>query len=469
MRAATWLACGLIAAIALAAPATGSAHADLRSSEPAAGAHVARAPDAVRLVFSVPVETAFLRVTVADLNGVPISGPARRDARDDRAVVVPLQAARSGRRSVTWTVLSQDGHAGTGSLAFAVDGRRGPEAARVPQPPAPTGEGAVAMIARLLALLGPVTMLGLAVLAAGVVAPAARAGGVAPPGQAPGGVEAFRARAAAAVEGGAGGWWTGWWAAAGIAAVGVLLQASAVIRALGRGAGDLGELLADTRVGHALLVQTAALIVAAVAALALRRRGAGPPGTAAWGMALGAGPAAALVAISWSGHASTGSDRTLNIAIDAIHNLATAAWLGGLMGLASLAIPAVRALDRQDRTRLGAGVVVRFSALALTAVAVLVVTGVYRALAELGSLGDLVDTGYGVALLVKLALFAVLLLGGAYNRMIVHPRLERAALGLEADDRGAASALRLSVRAELVLAAGVLVSVGVLISQSPPG
>jgi putative copper export protein len=119
--------------------------------------------------------------------------------------------------------------------------------------------------------------------------------------------------------------------------------------------------------------------------------------------------------------------------------------------------------------RLGAGIVVRFSALALTAVAVLVVTGVYRALAELGSVAEIGESAYGRALLVKLGLFAVLLLGGAYNRLIAHPRLERAALGLDPGDRGAAAALRVSVAAELVLAAALMASVAVLVSLPPPG
>jgi putative copper export protein len=174
------------------------------------------------------------------------------------------------------------------------------------------------------------------------------------------------------------------------------------------------------------------------------------------------------VAISWAGHASSGGDRTANIAIDALHNAATAAWLGGLLGLAVLAIPAVRSLPGEDRVRLAAGVVVRFSALALVAVSLLVVTGVYRALAELPSAGEIADSSYGRALLVKLGLFAVLLVGGAYNRLVLHPRLERAALGLDLDDRGAADALRASVRAELAVAGVLLVSVAVLISLPPP-
>ena len=50
----------------------------------------------------------------------------------------------------------------------------------------------------------------------------------------------------------------------------------------------------------------------------------------------------------------------------------------------------------------------------------------------------------------------------------MHPRLERAALGLDPDDRGATAALRVSVRAELVLAAALLVSVALLVSLPPP-
>ena len=178
--------------------------------------------------------------------------------------------------------------------------------------------------------------------------------------------------------------------------------------------------------------------------------------------------ALALAAISWGGHASAGGDATANIVIDLLHSGATAAWIGGLLGLAVLVTPAVARLGEGDRVRLAASVVVRFSALAMVAVAVLVVTGVYRALAEV-SVGDLIDTGYGRALLAKIGLFAVMLVGGAYNRMIVHPRLERAALGLEATDRGAVAALRVSVRAELAMAAALLIAVALLVSLPPPG
>ncbi|HSJ73905.1 MAG TPA: CopD family protein [Miltoncostaeaceae bacterium] len=432
-----WGACALVLLAGLAAPAAAAGQAEARSVEVG--------PRAVRVVIAAPVEEAFLRLEARRAAGGPVvSGPARRDPRDPAAIVAPLARPQAGPLLVDGRVLSQDGHA-------SGDGDDGP----------------LAVTARLLLLVAPIGLLGLVVLAAGVVAPAVRAGGVAPPGRPPGEADAFRRRAEEALGRRAGPWWAAWWALVAAGAAGLVLLPVALLRALGEGAGGLGTLLLDTRAGASWWVQAGALSAAGLGGLALCRRGL-PSGPAA-ALALGLPPAVALVTISWAGHAWTGGDRTANVVIDALHNGATAAWLGGLIGLAVLALPAVRALAPADRARLGAGVVVRFSALALTAVAVLVVTGVYRALAELGSVGDIADSAYGRALIVKLALFAVLLAGGAYNRLVAHPRLERAALGLDPDDRGAASAMRVSVAAELALAAALMVSVAVLVSLPPPG
>jgi copper transport protein len=452
VRPPPWLAPGLVALASLVAPAAALAHADLVAVE--------RRPHAVRLVLSAPVETAFLRLEARTAGGRLVSGPARRDPRDARAIVAPLRAPGTAR--ITWRVLSQDGHPTGGSIAVGA-AAAGPGAS-----PVRDGAGPLPVLARLLVLLAPVGLLGLVVLSAAVVAPAVLAGGVSAPGEPREAAEAFRARAGAALERASAGWWTAWWSLVAVGAAGVVLLPVALLRGLRAGPGELGTLLADTRAGATWWVQVAALAAAAIAALVIRSRGASPPAGTGRALALGLPPAVALMAISWAGHASSGADRTVNVVIDGLHGLATAAWLGGLVGLAVLAIPATRALGMDDRVRLGAGVVVRFSALALVAVGVLVVTGVYRALVELDSPADLVETAYGRALLVKLGLFAVMLAVGAYNRMVVHPRLERAALGLADTDRGAGAALRVSVRAELVLAAALIVSVAVLVSLPPP-
>ena len=466
MSARRWLVVAVLVAIAVA-PGAASAHSTLVSAEPGPGARLPAAPAAVRLVFSAPVEEAFLVVRVRAADGRIVSGPARRDPRVARAVVAPLRAPGDGTLRVEWRVLSQDGHPGGGAFAFGV--ARAPGAVGDAGTMARSDHGPLAVLARLLALGAPLGMLGLVVLAALVVGPAVRAGGIVAPGEAPAATAAFRARAAAALAGASAGWWRAWWALVLAGAVGLALLPVAPLRGLREGPDGAADLLAHSRFGAAWWVQVACLALAAAGALALGRRDRAVPAalTPEWAWALAAPPAVALVAIGWAGHASSGGDRTANIVIDALHSGATAAWFGGLLGLATLVSPAVARLGSADRVRLAAAVVVRFSAVALTAVAVLVVTGVYRALAEV-ELGEVLDSDYGRVLLVKLAIFAVLLAGGAYNRMVVHPRLERAALGLDPDDRGASAALRTSVRAELVLAAGLLASVAVLISLPPP-
>jgi len=99
---------------------------------------------------------------------------------------------------------------------------------------------------------------------------------------------------------------------------------------------------------------------------------------------------------------------------------------------------------------------------------VLVVTGVYRALAELPSFDALWTTSYGVVLVVKLAIFVLMLGLAAWNRFSLHPRLERDALGISPGGASALAALRTSIRAEVVLAALVMVAVAVLVSIPPP-
>lgn len=394
---------------------------------------VASAREAV-LTFAAPVEGALLKVAVTDETGRIVSGSPSRRTDDPTVVVVPIPDASTGPYRVTWRALSSDGDVVRGGGVVAG--------------PAVLGEGIrpepdlrpLVIAGRLLLLASPVVLLGLAVVRFWIVG---AAGGHAV---------------------GHAGWWGAWWCAAGAGFLGLVLAPVAQLDALDPGAGGLAPLLGDTRWGAAWIVQGAALALACAAAGALGR---GSP-TPLRAVALVAGPALALGAIAWSGHASGGGDRAIGIGADVLHGWATGAWLGGLVGLFVLVVPALRRLGDAARVPVAAAVVVRFSTLAVGAVAVLVVTGVYRALAELSALDDLGDTSYGRALLVKLGVFAGMLAVGAYNRFVIHPRLERAALGLDPTDRGAALALRRSVGAELGLAAAAMLAVAVLVSLPPP-
>src|SRR6266542_2909562 len=102
----------------------------------------------------------------------------------------------------------------------------------------------------------------------------------------------------------------------------------------------------------------------------------------------------------------------------------------------------------------------RFSRLAGYAVALIAVTGVLRALNEVGGWGRLLDTGFGRVVELKVLLFASLLAIGAMNRQRLVPAL---AAGL-----GRLVTLRRNVRAELRLS-GTAPAASGLLTELPPG
>jgi copper transport protein len=460
------LALGLVVGVAVA---HGAAATGVLEASPAPGAVTSGTPSELRMRFVAPVEGRFAVLELWQ-DGRVVSGRARVDAADGQVIgaSMPRIALAAGTAWVRYRVLTGDGHVLSGRYEVDI---QAPVAAGAPPATLGATPGAwVTAIVRGLVITGLVIALGLVVLRWGVTGPAWQIGGVVPPGRSDDG-EAFRSRTALALVAGGRAWWATLSAAVCLWGAGVVCSVVGLCWWLGVGAGGLGPLLAHTRTGHALVMLLvlcgAGALVAAV--LARRAEGAVPAPPIGWGLALGLPAAVGILVMSWQGHASDGTDASINIPADAIHTIATAAWIGGLLGLLVLLVTPAQGLPDADRVRLLAGAVVRFSALAITSVTLLVVTGTYRALAALSSLGQLVDTAYGLALMTKLIIFAVMLLAGGYSRIVLHPRLERAALGLDSDDRGASRALRTSLRAELGLAGALMIAVTVLLALTPPG
>jgi putative copper export protein/methionine-rich copper-binding protein CopC len=451
VRARTWLA--VICAL-LAIPASAAAHAEFASAGRTDGG-------TARLLFSAPIEAAFARAVATTPDGTEPS-QARRDPDDDHALLVDVPETAI---ALGWRVLSRDGHVTSGVSPLAPSST----VVVVRESARARGDGLAMIAGRSLLFAGVLGLIGMLAFRFAVVGPAWRSGGPRPPGA--GDPEPWRRATDASIRTAMPAWWRVWWVLVGLAAAGLAVSLVAMVGLLDAGPGDVGTLLADTRWGVAWIVQVVGVLSAAclAAALLLRRDAALAPSPATgWGVAIGIPLAAAGVAISWSGHAASGTDASLGTAIDAVHLVGSGLWLGGLAALLAIVPLARRELDEPSALRLSAAVVVRFSSVAIACVGVLVVTGVYRALAELRSFSDLIDTGYGRALLVKLVIFAVLLIGGAYNRLVLHPRLERAALGLRIDDGGAADRLRISVAAEIAVATAVIVAVAVLVTLPPP-
>ena len=105
----------------------------------------------------------------------------------------------------------------------------------------------------------------------------------------------------------------------------------------------------------------------------------------------------------------------LAIPADAIHVLAMACWLGGLVLLFAVV------LSRTDPAELRQGIR-RYSALALGSIVALVVTGGFQAWRQVGSFNALRDTDYGKLLIAKLVVFAALIVAAAFSREVVNRR-----------------------------------------------
>jgi copper transport protein len=123
-------------------------------------------------------------------------------------------------------------------------------------------------------------------------------------------------------------------------------------------------------------------------------------------------------------------------------------------------------------------VLARWSPLAMSAVAVLVVTGSIQAWRELRSVESFYDTTYGRWILVKIAGLVLMLALGEFGRRTIRAMVAQpprpmvsaslgAALAEPAPDLDDDGRLRRSVALELVLAAGVLAATSMLVVQTP--
>jgi putative copper resistance protein D len=121
-----------------------------------------------------------------------------------------------------------------------------------------------------------------------------------------------------------------------------------------------------------------------------------------------------LVSSVMTSHSMARLDYRFPLAVvTALHQGATATWLGGLFYLL-IAIP--RSPDNQFARQL----VARFSKLALISVAVLAGAGLTLGFAYVGSLNAIYGTSYGIMVATKVVLFGTLLLLGALNFQIAH-------------------------------------------------
>ncbi len=256
--------------------------------------------------------------------------------------------------------------------------------------------------------------------------------------------------------------WLAWGAIAALAlsalSIAVMIAAMMGVAVGGISVSDVGAMLTGMSAGTAWIVRIAALVTV-LAALALR-----PP--AAMLIVAASGSALALASLAWTGHGAmdSGSRGLVHTSADVIHLLAASAWLGGLLALALLLWPSTTRADHDLTHR----ALARFAATGTIAVALLIFTGLVNSWLLIGidRLPVLWTSLYGRLLVIKLALFVVMLALAASNRFRLTPALQRG-IG---DGRAtpAIGNLRKSLAIETAAALGILGLVSWLGTLSPP-
>ena len=207
--------------------------------------------------------------------------------------------------------------------------------------------------------------------------------------------------------------------------------------------------IADTTYGHLWIAR---IVFWGVLGLVLWK-GRGGKESLWWALLCGA---LILITQSLFSHAMAVPDYA-GVASDWLHLMSTGLWVGGL---ASFALVLFTLRGEPDRAILYERLVASFSNYVRIAVILLLVTGFYAAWLGVGSVTALLTTVYGQALLVKMLLLLPLLALAGINLIFTRR-------GLQAGERLWFGRLRGLVGAEITLAVGILLAVGVMTSSNP--
>lgn len=378
------------------------AHSDVSSTAPSDGETLERSPEQIQIGFNevVAMPSGSIRILSSDgmertLGSVTVS-PERSGSV---ATVENTFNLDDGWYAVLWRASSPDGHTINGSFTFFVgDPAQAASAERVEYSDPTSMYRNAGEVLRVLGYLTTLLAVGLLAANWAVAGPAARSAGL--------GMLLLRGAAIAAV--------------AGLIVAPLVVLNNAVILNGGQldSIYNTIRLVLQTSAGAALLVRMSALFGLCTAVLLLAERG-----TRVAGALIGVVATAALTAsYAMGGHSAVVPWRVVASGSLTVHLAAAAVWLGG--------IPAVTwVLWRRRQLGLAAQaeIISRFSRLATVSVVAVGLGGVALAVTMFDSPEQLVTTSYGIYLLVKILLVALIGAAGAYNHFVLVPALRRAA------------------------------------------
>lgn len=415
------LVLAIMVLLAVVSPA--AAHTDLDSTNPTDGSTLETTVEEVTLTFTLPVTQLGEGVSLRGPNGqIPAEVSSVQDGLVFRAV--PEEPLTDGSYISEWTVAAGDGHPLSGQFAFTIDTGSAPtpstdgegsasatedKAAAAPATNDTAGEDSGAStptqadtssdasgFARVMARLGGAVALWGALVAGGALIFAA--GVLKGPDRDDTPVIATAIR------------WS-----AGLILIGLIVRVMS--RAVLISQGDIAAAISPTAIGNSLGDTTRWVLGLQAGGALIVLIGTRPTLLYSWIPLIG------ILAVGsghiLAGHSNTIEPRWIILTADIAHLIAAAVWVGGVVMIGTL----LRHRRRRGQPLNAAAIGARFSVIAAASATIVGLAGVVLAITILDRPQQLWQSTWGLFLLTKVAVVALVAAVGAYNHFRVVPSL----------------------------------------------
>lgn len=360
-----------------------SAHAYLENSNPADQSHIKTAPEKVTLVFNEEIEADFPLIEVKDSSGKRVeTGKTAVSKKNDHMVEAFLPAElKADVYSVSWRVVSADGHAVSGVISFKLGDTKA--TFQSTEVSSNAFDLQISSVQKAILYIGFSLFIGMLVFGLGLY-PRQE--------QLP---EKITTRLKKII----------WFALAflGTALLMQLFIQTSITTGVSISEGFQPDKLAaflTTKTGYIWLSELISWLVLVIFTTIMIRKNK----QWSWFALL---TESALIgylifAKAQNGHAAASADKIVSITADMLHMIAASVWVGGILVLLFV-------LPKTGKAR---EIWSRFAIVAIIAVASILVSGLLMAVMNIGQMANLFTTNYGKILLFKIGLFLLMALLG---------------------------------------------------------
>ncbi|EMK3849878.1 copper resistance protein CopC [Listeria innocua] len=360
-----------------------SAHAYLENSNPADQSHIKTAPEKVTLVFNEEIEADFPLIEVKDSSGKRVeTGKTAVSKKNDHMVEASLPAElKADVYSVSWRVVSADGHAVSGVISFKLGDTKA--TFQSTEVPSNAFDLQISSVQKAILYIGFSLFIGMLVFGLGLY-----------PRK-----EQLTAKITTRLKK------IIWFAIAflGTALLMQLFVQTSITTGVSISESFQPDKLAaflTTKTGYIWLSELISWLVLVIFTVIMVRKNK----QWSWFALL---TESALIgylifAKAQNGHAAASADKIVSITADMLHMIAASVWVGGILVLLFV-------LPKTGKAR---EVWSRFAIIAIIAVASILVSGLLMAVMNIGQMSNLFTTNYGKILLFKIGLFLLMALLG---------------------------------------------------------